>query len=110
MTEILQFPKNKIIREIPVDNEKLEKTKQKSVTNFAENILNEIAHEVAMELDNAGIDTQSEQFLKDYMIVVDFLRATIYRQMDIKHHLHEVMDTSVKTEKLEDMEFYNDIE
>ena len=111
MTEILQFPKNKIVREVPIDNERLEKAKKQSVKNFAESLVANIGENILLDLEQgAGLEVSSknEEFTRDFFFALDVLRATIYRQLELDHHLHEYINEHVKVSKLEDMDFYSD--
>lgn len=111
MTEILQFPKNKIVREVPIDNERLEKAKKQSVKNFAESLVANIGENILLDLEQgAGLEVSSknEDFTRDFFFALDVLRATIYRQLELDHHLHEYINEHVKVSKLDDMDFYND--
>ena len=111
MTEILQFPKNKIVREVPIDNERLEKAKKQSVKNFAESLVANIGENILLDLEQgAGLEVspKNEDFTRDFFFALDVLRATIYRQLELDHHLHEYINEHVKVSKLDDMDFYND--
>ena len=50
-----------------------------------------------------GIDCETETFISDFNLVVDVLRATLQRQVDIEHPLHAVLDGKVKFVKMEDI-------
>lgn len=96
MTEnIVNFPAHRIIREttnIPL----IEVMKEKSTQKFADTITEDMIGNMIEDLENSGIDIDNDLFLKDFSLAVDSLRATIYRQFDIKHHLHEFIDKNVK--------------
>jgi hypothetical protein len=111
MTEILQFPKNKIVREVPIDNERLEKAKTQSVKNFAESLVANIGENILLDLEQgAGLEVtpKNEDFTRDFFFALDVLRATIYRQLELDHHLHDYINEHVKVSKLDDMDFYKD--
>jgi hypothetical protein len=48
------------------------------------------------QIENFGIDTESDNFMKDFSLTVDGLRATVYRSFGIPHHLHDFIDENVK--------------
>lgn len=111
MTEILQFPKNKIVREVPINNERLEKAKKQSVKNFAEALVANLGENILLDLEQGvGLEVtpKNEEFTKDFFFALDVLRATIYRQLELDHHLHEYINKNVKVNKLDDMDFYNE--
>lgn len=96
MTEnVVEFPKHRIVREYAgVDY--VEKVKEKSKANFAESVSDDMISVLLEEMENVGIDTGSDQFIKDFSMTVDALRATIYRTFDVPHHLHDFIDNNVK--------------
>lgn len=111
MTQILEFPRNKIVREVPIDNERLEKAKKQSTKNFAEALVANIGENVLIDLEQgAGLEVsaKNEEFTRDFFFALDVLRATIYRQLELEHHLHDYIDQHVKVSKLEEMDFYKD--
>jgi len=93
--KIVQFPKHKIVREAPVDIELLEKTKEKGIQNFADSVVDDIVGYVIGDLENYGIDVESDQFIKDFSLTADTLRATIYRTFQLKHKVHDFIDNNV---------------
>ena len=95
MSKIVEFPKNKIVREMPANQDAVEQAKVKSKTKFADNITEDIIDLIVEELENRGVDIDDEMFIKDFSITVDALRATVYRQFDIEHHLHNFIDENV---------------
>lgn len=106
MTEanILPFPKSKIVRETPPEqtNESLEKLKKQGIINYADAIATDLSGLVYLELSQFGIDTSSQIFEKDFVLLSAILKATIYRAMTLEHPLHQSMSDSVTLIKLED--------
>lgn len=100
MTEnVLNFPRDRIVREhagIMVDDVTLEQAKERSRANFAESISDELISIMLEEMENLGIDTSLNSFMKDFSLTVDALRATINRSFDVPHHLHDFIDEHVK--------------
>lgn len=93
--KVVQFPKSKIVREAPVDIEVLEKTKEKGIQNFADNIVDDVIGFIIGDLENYGVDIDQEQFIKDFSLTADSLRATVYRSFQLSHGLHEFIDNNV---------------
>lgn len=93
--KVVQFPKNKIVREAPVDIEVLEKAKEKGIQNFADSVVEDIIGFVVGDLENYGVDIEEEQFIKDFSLTADALRATVYRSFQLHHGLHEFIDNNV---------------
>jgi hypothetical protein len=109
MTEpnIVQFPRDKIVREAIPDIEELNKVKEKSIMNFADSVVEDMSSNVLFELGNYGIDIESEAFMKDFHFLVAVFAATIYRTLSVDHPLHSFMDKNVVVAKFDD-EMLND--
>lgn len=92
--KIIEFPKNKVVREIPeeIHIERQAKADQK----MADAIVDEVAGLMITELDNYFIEVTDKQFAKDIILVVDSLKAAVYRSFGIDHHLHPFIDDNVK--------------
>ena len=92
--KVIEFPKSKVVREIPeeVHIERQAKADMKQ----ADVIVDEVAGLMITELDNYFVDVTSKQFSKDIILVVDALKAAVYRSYGIDHHLHPFIDDNVK--------------
>lgn len=102
MTNVFKFPEHKIVREIPPQIEELEKAKEKGLQNYADDIIGDLIEGVMNTLDNYGIDNDGDKFDKDFSFSVENLRATIYRSLSIKHHLHDFIDSNITIIKKKD--------
>jgi hypothetical protein len=92
--KVIEFPKNKVVRELP---EEIHKARQaKSDQKFADSVVDELSGFILTELDNYDLAVDNKQFVKDYILVVDALRAAVYRSLDLDHHLHIFIDDNVK--------------
>jgi hypothetical protein len=92
--KVIEFPKNKVVREVP---EEIHKERQaKADMKQADAIVDEIAGIMLTELDNYYVDINQKQFAKDIILVVDALKAAVYRSYGIDHHLHAFIDDNVK--------------
>ena len=96
MTKIVEFPKNKIVREMPANVELIEQAQQRSLQNHADSIVEELIDNIVESLDQDGIDIDADQFLKDLSLSVDALRAAVYRHFGLKHDLHSFIDENMK--------------
>lgn len=92
--KVIEFPKSKVVREVP---EEIHKERQaKADMKQADAIVDEIAGIMLTELDNYYVDINQKQFAKDIILVVDALKAAVYRSYGIDHHLHPFIDDNVK--------------
>lgn len=91
--KVIEFPKNKVVREIP---EEVHKARQaKADQKFADSVVDEISGLIITELDNYYIEVSDKQFAKDFVVVVDTLKSAIYRQLGIYHHFQNFVDSNV---------------
>lgn len=97
MTTIVKFPESRIVREVQPNLEEVEKAKEKGKQNYAENIVSEIATDLYAELENYGIDLESDEkgLSKDFIFLTDVLKAVVFRTMEIEHPLHKFIDDNV---------------
>lgn len=95
-SQILEFPKSKIVRENLPENERVIQAKERSLNSFAAELSDDLAAQVYDELDNMGLDVDSEQFQKDYGFCVEALRASIYRAVGLDHRMHHFLDNNVR--------------
>ena len=92
--KVIEFPKSKVVREVP---EEIHLERQaKADMKQADAIVDEIAGIMLTELDNYYVDINQKQFAKDIILVVDALKAAVYRSYGIDHHLHAFIDDNVK--------------
>lgn len=92
--KVIEFPKSKVVREVP---EEIHRERQaKADMKQADAIVDEIAGIMLTELDNYYVDINQKQFAKDIILVVDALKAAVYRSYGIDHHLHPFIDDNVK--------------
>ena len=103
---ILEFPKDKIVRERLPDIEEINKLKEKGLQKFADAVISDIVDNIQDCLDNYGIDVEDESFIKDFNFTNMILSASIYRSLNIEHPMHEYIDENVqligKLEKKDD--------
>lgn len=104
MTNVFKFPEHKIVREITPPIEQIEAAKEKGRQNFADGIIVDFIDNTLNLLDNYGVDTDGAEFEKDFSFVIDTVKATIYRSMTLKHHLHDFIDKNVTVIKKDNQE------
>lgn len=92
--KIIQFPKQKIVREVP--QEQQEAKEQRRTQKLADTIIDEISGLIITELDNYFVDVSDPLFKKDFVLVMDALKAAVYRQNDLEHPLQEFIDNNVR--------------
>jgi hypothetical protein len=99
MTNVFEFPKSKIVREVQPPIEEIEAAKEKGRQNFADGILVDFIEGTLSLLENYGIDTEGPEFEKDFAFTVEAIKSTIYRSLSLNHHLHDFIEKSVTVVK-----------
>jgi hypothetical protein len=95
MTEkVIEFPKHKVVRDVP--GEVLEERNRRADQKMADTIVDEITGMIITELDNYYVEIENKQFTKDFVLVLDALKAAVYRSFGLPHHLHDFIDDNVK--------------
>jgi hypothetical protein len=102
MTNVFEFPKSKIVREVPLDIEEVEKAKEKGKQNYADGMTEEISTFILAELENFGIDAEAKEFTKDFIFLNDVVKCLIYRNMGLQHSLQNFIDEHVQIVELKD--------
>jgi hypothetical protein len=104
MTNVFEFPKSKIVRDVPINIEEIEKAKEKGKKQYADGIVSEIGSGLIAELENYGIDLDDEEggLNKDFLFLTDVLKSVVYRNMNIDHPLHTFVDDNVSIFENED--------
>jgi hypothetical protein len=98
-TKVIEFPRNKIVREPSLIEQDLEEIKQKGRRNYADAIVAGLSSDLHIELENYGVDSSAPPFRKDFYFLMDVLRSVVYRNMNLEHGLHEFIDQTVKVYK-----------
>jgi hypothetical protein len=92
--KVIEFPKHKVVRDVP--GEVMEERARRADQKMADAIVEEITGIILTELDNYHVEIEEESFAKDMVLVVDALRATVYRQFGFEHHLHPFIEKNIK--------------
>lgn len=94
MTEkVIEFPKHKVVRDIPLEQQKARQ--EKADKKLADAIVDDLSGMMITELDNFYVSVTDQQFSKDFILVVDALKAAVYRSFGIDHHLHDFIDKNI---------------
>lgn len=96
---VFQFPKDKIIREVPPNLEEIEKHRERGRQNYADDIVGDIIENLIALLDSYGVDQDGKNFERDFTFAIDTLRSMIYRAMNVDHTLQEFVDNHVSIVK-----------
>ena len=61
----------------------------------ADAMVEEMSGFLLTELDNYDIDVDNQEFVKDFIVVVDSLKGAIYRSFGLDHPFHVFVDKNV---------------
>lgn len=98
---VLEFPKHKIVRDGALNHETINKMREKSTQNFADDLTQELTSILLSEFDNFGIDVDNEQFSKDFIFLVTIMSAVIYRSLELEHDFHNFLDSYVQVKEFD---------
>lgn len=94
MTEkVIEFPKHKVVRDVP--DEVIEERNRRADQKMADSIVDELSGILITELDNYNVDVQDKVFAKDFILVIDSIKAAVYRSFGLDHTFHEFIDNNV---------------
>lgn len=105
--KVIEFPKHKVVRDIP--GEVLEERSRRHDQKVADAIVEELSGILITELDNYDVPIEETTFTKDIVLVVDALRAAVYRQFGFEHHLHPFVEKNIKIISKKDAESMEDM-
>ena len=92
--KVIEFPKHKVVRDVP--GSVLEERARRADQKMADAIVEELTAIIITELDNYHVEIEEESFTKDLVLMVDALRAAVYRQFGFEHHLHPFIEKNIK--------------
>ena len=101
--DIIPFPNSRIVNPISV-NEQLVIMREKGNKNYADEITETITQALIQDFSGYGLETEREDFQKDFIFLVSVLSALIYRNLNLKHDLHPFLDENVQCIKISDVE------
>jgi hypothetical protein len=93
MTKIVDFPKEKIVRDISSINEKalIRNEKAKKVALIQE-IVDECCQNIINDLAAAGCNVDNEDFYRDFVHVSQSLESCLLRSAGISHPMQKIYD------------------
>jgi hypothetical protein len=91
--KVIEFPKHKVVRDVP--GEIIEERNRRAELKQADAIVDEVTNIIITELDNYCVEVTDKSFAKDFILVIDALKACVYRQFGFDHHLHEFIEKNV---------------
>lgn len=107
-SNIITFPVDRIIRNDDKHVSVSMKAMRKRAThNQAEMIMSEISESLYYELVGYGLDVESEYFNQYFSFILENIRALVYKEMKLKHHLQSFVEKSIELKTTVDFENEN---
>jgi len=95
--KIIQFPKKaKPQKEIVIDNSEME---LREAVMFAEHLTEGLVVNLIHNLNENGVSTNKTEFIRDVGFLIELVKSTIYRDMDMEHPMQDIVDLFVSTTK-----------
>jgi hypothetical protein len=95
--KVIQFPKKgKPQKEIIIDNTDME---LRESLMFADHLTEGLVINLIHNLGENGVTTNNPNFIKDIGFLIELVKSTIYRDMEIDHPMQDFIDLFVSTTK-----------
>lgn len=95
--KVIQFPKKaKPQKEIVIDNSEME---LRESVMFAEHLTEGLVVNLIHNLNENGVSTNKTEFIRDVGFLIELVKSTIYRDMDMAHPMQDIVDLFVSTTK-----------
>lgn len=91
---ILQFPKDRIIRKIAQTNNEDIENVARNKAKFVERILDHYGIALINKLAIHGFNPEDDKFMYDYIFAMETLRSCLYRNVGLAHPLQQLSDKS----------------
>ena len=98
MTNVVQFPRAN--RRIPIQSlEEMQADVKNNKIKFINGVVDHYCSQLINKFSANGLNVQTEEFLRDFAFGLEAMRSGLYRSVDIKQPLQDVLDSTI--EKLE---------
>ena len=95
--KVIQFPQkgNVLNNNIKIDNSAVE---LRDNIIFTDNLTEGLVINMIHNMSENGIDVDSVDFVKDTSFLIEFVKSTIYRSLDMGHPMQNLVDLFVSSE------------
>jgi hypothetical protein len=98
MSDVIPFPQTRIIREVPPES--IKQVQERGKVRHAEAIVDEVAAIMHSGLSDFGIDTEPEDFQKDFAFTLEGLKAIVFRSFGIEHQWHDIISRKINLDEV----------
>jgi len=112
MGDLIQFPIKKIVRKMPSMQQAESEAKKKKAKEdyFVEQLSEEIVLHMIHVLQDHAVKMKDNTFLRDLAVIIEAIKALIYRDFNRKHKMHAIADTLATIKKLPDGKQVTDLD
>ena len=112
MGDLIQFPAKRIIRRQPTPQQKESESKRKKAKEnyFIEQLSEEIVLHMIHVLQDNAVKMKDDKFLRDLAVIIEAIKALIYRDFNRHHKMHAVADALATIKKLPDGKQVTDLD
>ena len=98
MGELIQFPKNRIVRRPPVISQTLTEKQEKDVqvAQFVEDLTEQLSMQILATCQENVVHMKGEPFLRDLAIVIEGVKSLLYRDFGKVHPMQKLTDTMIQ--------------
>ena len=98
MGELIQFPKNRIVRRPPVISQTLTEKQEKDVqvAQFVEDLTEQLSMQILATCQENVVHMKGEPFLRDLAIVIEGVKSLLYRDFGKAHPMQKLTDTMIQ--------------
>lgn len=84
---VVKFPNSK-----PLPDKGVEEFLETNKIRFVDNLVDHYGTQLLSKLAGHGLDIDNKDFLYDYMLTMEALRATLLRNLHVSHPLHSLFN------------------
>ena len=112
MGDLIQFPIKKIVRKMPSMQQAESEAKKKKAKEdyFVEQLSEEIVLHMIHVLQDHAVKMKDDTFLRDLAVIIESIKALIYRDFNRKHKMHAISDALATIKKLPDGKQVTDLD
>ena len=99
---VIEFPKASRLRP-PQNKAEFRKSIMDSKSEYANEIVDHYAQQLANKIGMHGFMIDNEQFMKDFAFTVESMRSCLHRSLGVHHPFQEMIDTAI-----DDIESFDD--
>lgn len=94
MNNVIAFPKESLNRP-PQNQEEFKRSIVKQKSEYANEIVDHYAQQLANKIGMHGFQIDNEQFMKDFAFTVETMRSCLHRSLGVHHPFQSMIDDAI---------------